>query len=207
MYIGIIGRKNDDKITFNQEIINVIYKYNHIPLGLIVNFDNNPKLEFNKIKNLIDICDGFILQGGSDYYEIDLLIIKYLYDKNIPTLGICLGMQAMAMAFDGSMADIDNHKSLDKYVHYVKIINNSKLHKIINKNKILVNSRHKSYIKNTNLKTVALSNNIIEAIEDESKNFFIGVQWHPESLMDNNSILLFNSFFRSLNYEKNEKNH
>lgn len=207
MYIGIIGRKNDDKITFNQEIINVIYKYNHIPLGLIVNFDNNPKLEFNKIKNLIDICDGFILQGGSDYYEIDLLIIKYLYDKNIPTLGICLGMQAMAMAFDGSMADINNHKSLDKYVHYVKIINNSKLHKIINKNKILVNSRHKSYIKNTNLKTVALSNNIIEAIEDESKNFFIGVQWHPESLMDNNSILLFNSFFRSLNYEKNEKNH
>ena len=207
MYIGIIGRKNDDKITFNQEIINVIYKYNHIPLGLIVNFDNNPKLEFNKIKNLIDICDGFILQGGSDYYEIDLLIIKYLYDKNIPTLGICLGMQAMAMAFDGSMADIDNHKSLDKYVHYVKIINNSKLHKIINKNKILVNSRHKSYIKNTNLKTVALSNNIIEAIEDESKNFFIGVQWHPESLMDNNSILLFISFFRSLNYEKNEKNH
>ena len=207
MYIGIIGRKNDDKITFNQEIINVIYKYNHIPLGLIVNFDNNPKLEFNKIKNLIDICDGFILQGGSDYYEIDLLIIKYLYDRNIPTLGICLGMQAMAMAFDGSMADIDNHKSLDKYVHYVKIINNSKLHKIINKNKILVNSRHKSYIKNTNLKTVALSNNIIEAIEDESKNFFIGVQWHPESLMDNNSILLFNSFFRSLNYEKNEKNH
>ena len=112
MYIGIIGRKNDDKITFNQEIINVIYKYNHIPLGLIVNFDNNPKLEFNKIKNLIDICDGFILQGGSDYYEIDLLIIKYLYDKNIPTLGICLGMQAMAMAFDGSMADINNHKSL-----------------------------------------------------------------------------------------------
>lgn len=207
MYIGIIGRKNDDKITFNQEIINVIYKYNHIPLGLIVNFDNNPKLEFNKIKNLIDICDGFILQGGSDYYEIDLLIIKYLYDKNIPTLGICLGMQAMAMAFDGSMADINNHKSLDKYVHYVKIINNSKLHKIINKNKILVNSRHKSYIKNTNLKTVALSNNIIEAIEDESKNFFIGVQWHPESLMDNNSILLFISFFRSLNYEKNEKNH
>ena len=207
MYIGIIGRKNDDKITFNQEIINVIYKYNHIPLGLIVNFDNNPKLEFNKIKNLIDICDGFILQGGSDYYEIDLLIIKYLYDKNIPTLGICLGMQAMAMAFDGSMADINNHKSLDKYVHYVKIINNSKLHKIINKNKILVNSRHKSYIKNTNLKTVALSNNIIEAIEDESKNFFIGVQWHPESLMDNNSILLFNFFFRSLNYEKNEKNH
>lgn len=38
MYIGIIGRKNDDKITFNKEIIDVINKYNFIPLGIIVDF-------------------------------------------------------------------------------------------------------------------------------------------------------------------------
>ena len=60
MYIGIIGRKNDDKITFNEEIINVINKYKFTPIGVIVDFNNNPTLEFNKIKQLIDICDGFI---------------------------------------------------------------------------------------------------------------------------------------------------
>ncbi len=199
MYIGIIGRKNEDKITFNQEIINVIYKYNCIPIGIIVNFNNDSDEEFNKIKNLLDICNGFILQGGSDYYDIDILITKYLYDKNIPTLGICLGMQTMGMTFNGVMDDIDDHKSLAKYVHYIEINNNSKLHQIIKKNKILVNSRHKSYILKTDL-DVAATNKIIEAIEDKNKRFFIGVQWHPESLMDENSILLFNSFFNSIKY-------
>lgn len=199
MYIGIIGRKNEDKITFNQEIINVIYKYNCVPIGIIVDFNNDSNKEFNKIKNLLDMCNGFILQGGSDYYDIDMLITKYLYDKNIPTLGICLGMQTMGMTFNGIMDDIDNHKSLDKYVHYIEINNNSKLYQIIKKNKILVNSRHKSYILKTEL-DVAATNKIIEAIEDKNKKFFIGVQWHPESLMDENSILLFNSFFNSIKY-------
>lgn len=198
MYIGIIGRKNDNKITFNEEIINVINKYNFTPIGIIVDFNNNPTLEFNKVKQLIDICDGFILQGGSEYYDIDILITKYLYEKDKPTLGICLGMQTMAMTFDGIMSDIENHKSINRYVHEIKINQDSKLYKIIKKKNIIVNSRHKSYIVNTNLKTSALANNIIEAIEDKNKKFYIGVQWHPETLMDKNSILLFNSFFSSI---------
>lgn len=196
-YIGIIGRKNDNKITFNQEVINVINKYNCIPIGIIVDFDNNPNIEFNKIKNIIDLCDGFILQGGSDYYDIDILITKYLYENNIPTLGICLGMQTMAMTFNGTMSEIANHNSKSKYVHSINIDKNSKLYNIIKKDKIFVNSRHNSYIKNTDL-DVSATNNIIEAIEDKNKKFFIGVQWHPESIIDENSILLFNYFFLSI---------
>lgn len=196
-YIGIIGRKNDNKITFNQEITNVIHKYNCIPIGIIVDFDNDQNIEFNKIKNIIDLCNGFILQGGSDYYDIDILITKYLYENNIPTLGICLGMQTMAMTFNGTMSEIKNHNSKNKYVHDIKINENSKLYNIIKKDKIFVNSRHNSYIVNTDL-DVSATNNIIEAIEDKNKKFFIGVQWHPESIMDENSILLFNYFFLSI---------
>mgnify|MGYP001853408477 CR=1 FL=1 len=198
-YIGIIGRKNDNKITFNQEVINVINKYNCIPIGIIVDFDNEPNIEFNKIKNIIDLCDGFILQGGSDYYDIDILITKYLYENNIPTLGICLGMQTMAMTFNGTMSEINNHNSKNEYVHDIKINENSKLYNIIKKDKIFVNSRHNSYIVNTDL-DISATNNIIEAIEDKNKKFFIGVQWHPESIMDENSILLFNYFFLSIKW-------
>ena len=200
-YIGIIGRNNDDKVTFNNEVIDVIHKYHCIPIGIIANFNNNPNIEFNKIKKIIDLCDGFILQGGDNYYDVDILIAKYLYKNNIPTLGICLGMQTMAVAFNGNMGIINNHNSKNKYVHQITINKNSKLYDIIKKNKICVNSRHNSYVLNTNL-NISASDEIIEAVEDKNKNFFIGVQWHPESLMDENSILLFNNFFYSLNIKK-----
>lgn len=193
-YVGIIGRLNNDRITFNNELINVINKYNITPIGIIVDFNNDSTKEFDKIKNLIDMCDYFILQGGNEYYDIDLKIIKYLYDKNIPTLGICLGMQSMAMAFNGNMALINEHNKNDKYVHDIKINKNSKLYKIIKKDNIMVNSRHNSCIVNTDLKVSAI-NNVIEAIEDTNKTFFIGIQWHPESIYDENNKLLFDFLF------------
>lgn len=200
-YIGIIGRTDKTKVTFNQEVINVIYKYGYIPLGIIATIDKN---NLENYLPLIKMCDGFILQGGTDYYDIDLAITKYLYQNNIPTLGICLGMQTMAMCFDGIMKNIKKHKSKKLYVHQININKSSKLYNIIKKEKIMVNSRHKSYIEKTNLKICA-TNKIIEAIEDDTKNFFIGVQWHPETLMDENSILLFNSFFKTIKSQKNEK--
>lgn len=196
-YIGIIGRQVNDRITFNKEVIDVIWKYNFVPLGIITNFDNDSQTEFELLKPLIDKCSGFILQGGTIYYDIDLLITKYLYDNNISTLGICLGMQTMA-ALKGTMGKINNHYSKDKYVHDIIIDKDSKLYEILNKDKIMVNSRHYDYISDTEFKIGAHHNNTIEEIEDESKNFFLGIQWHPESLMDENSILLFNSFFDSI---------
>lgn len=192
-YIGIIGRLNDNKITYNKEIIDIIYKYNCIPICISLQFIDD---EFDKVKTLVNMCSGFILQGGSEFYNSDLEIVKYLYDNDIPTLGICLGMQIMAYLFNGKMDKIDNHYSLDKYVHNIHINTKSKLFDIINKNKILVNSRHKYCITDTDLYISSYSD-VIESIEDNNKKFFIGVQWHPESIMDKNSENLFKSFFFS----------
>ena len=108
----------------------------------------------------------------------------------------------MAVSLGGSIKEINNFKHLsnNKYVHDINIDPLSKLYKIIKKDKIKVNSRHKDKIDNTSLEVVAYSSDgIIEAIEDKSKKFFIGVQWHPESLNDENSDMLFTSFFNSLN--------
>jgi len=194
-YIGVIGRINDDKITYNREILDVIYKYHCVPVCISLKFDS--KDEFFKVKSLIDMCDGFILQGGTIFYDVDLVIVKYLYEKNIPTLGICLGMQTMACLFNGKMDKIKNHYSLDKYVHTINIDEDSKLYSIIKENNILVNSRHHDYVTCTNLNVSSYSD-VIESIEDINKDFFIGVQWHPETLMDENSILLFDNFFFSI---------
>ncbi len=65
---------------------------------------------------------------------------------------------------------------------------------------IQVNSRHERYIPYTNLDISAYSDDgIPEAIENKNKKFFIGVQWHPESLIDDiYSKRLFNAFIDSL---------
>jgi len=196
-YIGIIGRKDDNKITYNREILDVIYSYGCFPICISLRFLDDYEKEFNTIKPLLDKCDGFILQGGSEFYNIDVLIVKYLHSKNIPTLGICLGMQTMGYAFEGVLDSIDKHNNKSKYVHNITIDEKSKLFQIIKKREILVNSRHNDYLVTTNLNKSSFSN-VIESIEDYDKDFFIGVQWHPESIMDENSILLFNYFFFSI---------
>ena len=193
MNIGVILRKNKsselkETYSINSEILNVIEKNNVHVLGI-------------RDINTLKYCDAVILQGGSEYNDIELDMIKYLYDNDIPTLGICLGMQQMAIMLDGNLDEINNfkHLSSNKYVHDINIDPLSKIYQILKQEKIKVNSRHKDKVVKTSLDIVAYSSDgIIEAIEDKNKKFFIGVQWHPESLDDDNSKLLFDAFFNSI---------
>ena len=45
------------------------------------------------------------------------------------------------------------------------------------------------------------NDNVIECIEDENKRFFLGVQWHPESMYnyDLNSRKIFDYFIKICN--------
>ena len=194
MYIGIIGRLNNNKITYSKEIIDIIYKYHCIPLSINLDFKKD---KMKNIIKLINMCDGFILQGGDKIYNIDKKIVKYLYKHDIPTLGICLGMQTMCSVFKGKLKRINNHYSLNKRVHPIYIKKNTILYEILGKKKIMVNSRHHSTVKKTNLNVSSYYNNI-ESVEDNSKKCFIGVQWHPESLTNKNSRKLFNYFFSTI---------
>lgn len=164
----------------------------------IIPFDDND----NYIEKLplLEKIDGVILVGGDDIYNFEYELVKYLYNKNIPTLGICLGMQTMAISIGGMLGHLNNleHKSTKKYVHYIDINPSSLLYEIIGKDKIMVNSRHKDYVINTNLSIGATCEGIIEEVEDKNKKFFVGVQWHPENLDDENSDKLFNYFINKL---------
>ena len=196
--IGIISRKENDKYCVKEEIVNMILKYDSIPI--IINSNN---------KESINLCDGIVFPGGDEVNKNDIELIKYLYENDIPCLGICLGMQEMGYAFNGHFNKISNYNHLkqDKYVHEVKINKKSKLYKILNKEIIKVNSRHKDYLIDTDLFITGVSD-VIESIEDTNKRFFIGVQWHPESMLDYdlNSNLLVEEFIKQCRNYKLNKN-
>ena len=93
----------------------------------------------------------------------------------------------MSCLFGGTMKKLETgkHKTKGLFVHKVKINNNSKLYDIFKTETLQVNSRHISYITKTSLKVVAISDDdLIEAVEDTNKKFFIGVQWHPETMIE-----------------------
>lgn len=185
------------------DLITFLRKYEVNVIAIPIVFENND--EFKKIKETIDLCDGIILPGGSGIRDIDYKITEYLYSIDKPTLGICLGMQIIGKTFNGKIREkVENgtHNSSEEYVHNIIISEDSLLHKILKETKIKVNSRHENYIPYIKqLESVAYSenDNILEAVEDKNKRFFIGVQWHPESLIDDvYSNRLFDYFIKKL---------
>lgn len=205
--IGVIARENVSEYKqvplygIRRDVIQILKKYDVNVIMLPILFDSEE--EFSKIKEIIDFCDGIISPGGSKIYDIDYKIIEYLHQIDKPTLGICLGMQIMGKLFNGKVRtkiEDEKHCSDEEYVHNITIKKDSLLFRIIGEEKIKVNSRHMRQIPYTNLDCVAYSeDNVLEAIEDKTKKFFIGIQWHPETLMEDvYSNRLFNYFIEML---------
>lgn len=193
MKIGVILRKVDDRFTLNSEIEKVVSNYGGVIVGIT---------SFNE--ETINFVDGFILQGGSDYSLEDLKIVEYLYKNNIPTLGICLGMQLMCLITGSNFKKQKNNNHFlpnEVFVHEVKINKDSNFYEIVKKDKIKVNSRHRDCIDSSNLFISGISDDdIIEVVEDKNHKFFLGVQWHPETNfeIDINSKKLFDYYFNIL---------
>ena len=168
--------------------------------------DSLTEKEKEDINFQISLCDGIILQGGGFSDEYECYIAKYCYDNDIPILGICAGNNNLVRAVGGKILRLDEpekHKSMDKYVHEINIDKQSMFYKIIGKEKVMVNSRHKCYTANSSiLDDVAFSpDGIVEAVEDKSKKFYLAVQFHPESLykIDENMNNIFKKFIEKGN--------
>lgn len=197
--IGIVLRDDLDnarKMHINREVCEAISIHGGFPIGIYPKYDN--------INDIMKLCDGFILQGGTDFTDYDISLLSEIYKQDKPLLGICLGMQTIASFFNGNVQKClgKRHNQTNKYVHNVKIIHNSLLYKILHKDKIMVNSRHNDCVKYTSINISAISDDgVIEAVEIPKRKFFLGVQWHPESLDDINSYLLFKTFIDSCREE------
>lgn len=188
MLIGIVMRKSISKTGKDINILysNINKKLRELGVNSIgIILDSN-------YKEMIDLCDGIIFSGGDSFEEYDFEVLRYLYDIDKPTLGICLGMQLMGILFDGEEKLVLDHYNT---YHDVIINKNSKIYNAYRSNIINVNSRHKYRLVNTSLDIVArCMNGYIEAIEDKNKRFFIGVQWHPEDIDDK----IFKYFIESI---------
>ena len=136
-----------------------------------------------------------------DKWELELF--KQAYYQKIPVFGICRGMQLMNVALGGSLyQDINKHFGEEllhrpedqEYIsHFVNIEKKSKLFKVLCSEKIEVNSYHHQAIKEiaSPFKVVARTEEgIIEAIEAKKRNFVLGVQWHPEDLINKQPCFL-----------------
>ena len=190
--VGVIVRKNIfnniEYYAIKKDVIDYLNK-KVIVIPIILN-------NYNNVLELVKLCDGIILTGGDILCKLDYKLIDYIYKNNIPCLGICLGMQLMGLYKNGTLGKIKNHHNT---YHKIKINKKSTLLKILGRGNIKVNSRHYDYLIKTDLNVGAISDDgIIEEVEDKYKRFFIGVQWHPESLKSRDSNKLINYFIKTL---------
>ena len=95
--IGIMPNlsKSDDDYFLEQEKFvrnygNRIFGCGAIPIGILINKDDVSEAS-------LDLCDGFLLPGGSCVDRTWYEVINYAIKKNKPLLGICLGSQALSI--------------------------------------------------------------------------------------------------------------
>ena len=189
--IGIIMRDGVSEAGHKIE-----YVYSDIEKAIIDSGGIPMGIHHGEIQKYLSACNGFIMQGGSEFSQDDFKVIKMIREHDKPLLGICLGMQEMAYLNNGIIKDVPGHLGTN---HEIIIDRGSILYKIIGKDKITVNSRHKSAITRTDLFVGSYSDDdIIESVEDKNCKFFLGLEWHPENMYnsDEDARKIFDYFIK-----------
>ena len=173
-----------------------------------------PVADKHVIVNTLEHIDALILSGGGDINPLwageepspklhginqerdlpELLIARLAYNRQIPMLGICRGIQTLATAFGGKVAQdisdvatIKHSQDADRSepTHSVIIDEDSSLFDIYKSTKVMVNSFHHQAVAEAGdkFRVIAKSpDGIIEAMESSEFKSILGVQWHPECL-------------------------
>ncbi len=167
----------------------------------------------------LDRLDGLLIAGGSDVDparygeaphpstgwhaerdEAELILLRAALERGLPVLGVCRGMQLMAVAAGGRLhqhlPDTLGHTGhrpdsgpgeVPRYgAHAVRLAPGSRLHGLLG-DAVTVNSMHHQGVADPGrLAPVGWTadDGLIEAVEDPDREFAVGVQWHPEELDD-----------------------
>lgn len=131
---------------------------------------------------------------------VELTLTRWALNDGLPILGICRGIQVLNVAAGGALyQDIASqlpgapkHDFWSGYprnylAHQVTLSSDSKLATILGRTEVAVNSGHHQAVKDlaSTFQAVARApDGIIEAIESREHPFALGVQWHPEEMLE-----------------------
>lgn len=206
--IGVSLGYNPTKNSVNNSYINSILMNGGVPY-LIPVTDN-----VEVLRQIVAQLDGIVFTGGEDFEPAyfgeenheklgevnvtrdtyDLTLFKLATDRNIPTLGICRGLQLINVAMGGTLyqdlpaekpSDINHRQEETGTVptHSVSVVDGSVMHQILGEKEIQVNTFHHQAIEKLapGLKIVGWSNDSVpELIEAYPHRQILGTQFHPE---------------------------
>ena len=172
--------------------------------GLIITggaFDVSPSLYSNE-----EVHKTVTLKERRTDFEI--AITRDVLKRDKPILGICGGQQLLNVVLGGTLIqhipnEIENplpHEQpnpRNEPSHKVAKTKGTLLHEIVGVNEMLVNSAHHQAVAQISGSTIVdaiAPDGVVEGIEEPSKKFCLGVQWHPEFEVDPNDIRIFSAF-------------
>ena len=172
--------------------------------GLLVSggaFDVDPALFGDKSRHAT-----VVTKDDRTRFELDLTLAMLERDK--PVLGICGGQQLLAVALGGtliqhipdSIPEALAHEQTgprNEPGHDVAIAPDSLLYHIVGGELFAVNSTHHQAVRDVPEPAIVdavAPDGVVEGIEDPTRRFCIGVQWHPEFYISPADIRLFAAF-------------
>jgi len=180
---------------------------------------------YSRDADVVTRLDGLVIAGGADVdparYGHEPLpttdvprhdrdageITLYLGARavGLPVLGICRGLQVMAVAEGGSLiqhlpdvvGDSRHREELGTFsAHGATFVPGSLAATLVGAESATVNSAHHQAVADAGRLTVTgwADDGTVESAEDPTARFVLGVQWHPEQSGDEASERLFAAF-------------
>ncbi|AOX15780.1 gamma-glutamyl-gamma-aminobutyrate hydrolase family protein [Kozakia baliensis] len=139
--------------------------------------------------------------------EAEMALLRAGLAHDLPILGICGGMQLMAVAYGGTLIQHipDAHPDAlpheqpnprDEAGHGIDIAPDTLLARIADVTRMDVNSSHHQAVRDAGSLRISARapDGIVEAIEEDGPFFRLGVQWHPEFAIDPADSRIFAAF-------------
>ncbi len=138
----------------------------------------------------------------------ELALVRGALARNMPVLGICGGQQLLAVALGGTLIqhipdsvpgalEHEQPNPRDQPGHPVAVVPGTQLHRIVGADTMAVNSAHHQAVASAGphaTVNATAPDGVIEGVEDGRYRFAIGLQWHPEFLIDPGDRRVFDAF-------------